>query len=95
MDKMREEFESAWKSARISERYSSEHMQVELDSFYLERNKYGYSDIQEAWFFWQASRKALVVELPASWNASYTDKTIVMDASSVVEALEDAGVAYK
>lgn len=44
---------------------------------------------------WRDSRKALVVELPTAWNASYTDKAIVMDASSVVEALEDAGVAYK
>lgn len=39
---------------------------------------------QRAWNAWQSA-----------WHASYTDKAIVMDAASVVEALEDAGVSYK
>lgn len=82
MDKMWEEFE-AW--ARISLKCDLSH----------NGEHYNHSNAYHAWLGWQASRKALVVELPTAWNASYTDKAIVMDASSVVEALEDAGVAYK
>ena len=40
-----------------------------------------------AWKIWQASRAALVVELP--------EKAALMSASSVYAALDDAGVAYK
>lgn len=61
----------------------------------IPRDEYENRYTQAVWQAWKASRAALVVELPTAWNASYTDKAIVMDASSVVEALEDAGVAYK
>ena len=40
-----------------------------------------------AWKIWQASRAALVVELP--------EKAALMSASSVYAALDDAGVGYK
>ena len=40
-----------------------------------------------AWMGWQASRAALVVELP--------EKAALMSASSVYAALDDAGVSYK
>lgn len=83
MDKMREEFEAWARSQGLYVYY------IECDDMYSVRAT------DTAWWAWQASRKALVVELPTAWNASYTDKAIVMDASSVVEALEDAGISYK
>lgn len=82
MNKMREEFE-AWGENQYEEHWSNLCGRTKENLFDCYRDA------------WQASRKALVVELPTAWNASYTDKAIVMDASSVVEALEDAGVTYK
>ena len=92
MNKMREEFED-W--CKVNE------LRLERQRTMLggDMGRYEFPPTQFSWEIWveawQASRKALVVELPTAWNASYTDKAIVMDASSVVEALEDAGVAYK
>ena len=44
-------------------------------------------DTEACWQAWQASRAALVVELP--------EKAALMSASSVYAALDDAGVGYK
>ena len=44
-------------------------------------------DTEASWQAWQASRAALVVELP--------EKAALMSASSVYAALDDAGVGYK
>ncbi len=48
---------------------------------------YDYPSTHDAWMGWQASRAALVVELP--------EKAALMSASSVHAALDDAGVSYK
>ena len=48
---------------------------------------YDYPSTHDAWVGWQASRAALVVELP--------EKAALMSASSVYAALDDAGVGYK
>ena len=48
---------------------------------------YDYPSTHDAWMGWQASRAALVVELP--------EKAALMSASSVYAALDDAGVGYK
>jgi len=48
---------------------------------------YDYPSTHDAWMGWQASRAALVVELP--------EKAALMSASSVYAALDDAGVSYK
>ena len=45
------------------------------------------NDYCQKWIGWQASRAALVVELP--------EKAALMSASSVYAALDDAGVVYK
>lgn len=82
MDKMREEFE-AWGENQYEEHWPNLCGRTKENLFDC------YKDA------WQASRKALVVELPTTWNASFTEKAIVMDADSVVEALDAAGVAYK
>ena len=44
-------------------------------------------DTEACWQAWQASRAALVVELP--------EKAALMSASSVYSSLDDAGVSYK
>ena len=86
-EKMREEFEAFYESYMLDEGRRIEYVKNEIASFKPERNKYGYSDAQEFWVVWQASRAALVVELP--------EKAALMSASSVYAALDDAGVAYK
>ena len=48
---------------------------------------YGHPTVRIAWQAWQASRAAMVVELP--------EKAALMSASSVYAALDDAGVGYK
>lgn len=54
---------------------------------YLDGVEYRHQSTEWAWMAWQASRAALVVELP--------EKTALMSASSVYAALDDAGVGYK
>lgn len=43
---------------------------------------------------WQASRAAIVVELPFQWVPPYEERG-VMAAVCVLESLEQAGVSYK
>ena len=72
-EKMRDEFEK-WASELL-----------------LPMNKVGgsyvHTGVNRRWQAWQASRAALVVELP--------EKAALMSASSVYAALDDAGVVYK
>ena len=92
MDKMREEFEE-W--CKINE-LRPERQRTMLGG---DMGRYDFPPTQFSWEIWveawQASRKALVVELPQSCSLSSEDLTRVMEESSVVEALDAAGVAYK
>ena len=55
---------------------------------------YDYPSTHDAWMGWQASRAALVVELPAQWsNECYDDE--VMFSGQVIDALDLARVSYK
>ena len=54
---------------------------------YLDGVEYRHQSTEWAWKAWQASRAALVVELP--------EKAALMSASSVYHALDEAGVSYK
>ena len=54
---------------------------------YLDGVEYRHQSTEWAWLAWQASRAALVVDLP--------EKAALMSASSVYAALDDAGVGYK
>ena len=54
---------------------------------YLDGVEYRHQSTEWAWMAWQASRAALVVELP--------EKAALMSASSVYAALDDVGVSYK
>ena len=53
---------------------------------------YGHPTVQIAWQAWQASRAALVVELPGAIWCSLAYHEAIND---VKEALDDAGVSYK
>ena len=52
---------------------------------------YGHPTVQIAWQAWQASRAALVVELPGAIWCSLAYHEAIND---VKEALDDAGVSY-
>ena len=54
---------------------------------YLDGVEYRHQSTEWAWMAWQASRAALVVELP--------EKAALMSASSVYAALDDVGVSYR
>ena len=59
---------------------------------------YGHPTVQIAWQAWQASRAALVVELPElkSFNASdEPDFAYEVAIDDIKCALDDAGAAYK
>ena len=53
---------------------------------------YDYPSTHDAWMGWQASRAALVVELPGAIWCSLAYHEAIND---VKEALDDAGVSYK
>lgn len=88
----------------------SEKMRDEFEIFVLHNHSYGagcrgdgsyYSTkINDMWQAWQASRAALVVELPSFENGSIRgysgdceEANMIVDA--VAESLDDAGVSYK
>lgn len=81
MDKMREEFEKL---------VSLKNLEISFGN-YLD-DEYDATWTQVYWEGWQASRKALVVELPNAWE-EYCG--LVMSACGVELALDAAGVAYK
>lgn len=71
-----------------------EKMREEFEAWWREENV-NRLYCESAWRGWQASRAALVVELPKS-HPRHRDSCIdVMDAELVVEAIEDAGVRVK
>ena len=63
---------------------------------YLDGVEYRHQSAEWAWKAWQASRSALVVELPTLENGlihPYDGASMVVDA--VARQLDDAGVSYK
>ena len=82
---MREEFE-AW---------SANHYLLGECVTDLEDDEYFDPEMQYAWESWQASRAALVVELPRSGCYAGYDNAVMMEADEVRDALTDAGVSYK
>lgn len=89
MDKMREEFESFYESYMLGEGRRIEHIKNEISSFKPARGKYGYSDAQEFWVVWQASRAALCVDLPENC------KGMALSVDEFHRQLDKAGIAYK
>ncbi|MCV4287895.1 hypothetical protein OH708_08260 [Pseudomonas capsici] len=89
--KMRSEFEAAWRV-----RYP-DHGESAFIRSHLEPDSYVASRVKDAWWAWQASRQAVVVELPEPWAhygimGDVNDPDMVLDHSSVVEAIEAAGL---
>ena len=80
-DKMREEFE-AWAITSAWLGLSDECMEF-IDGGYVN------CEVQAAWLAWQASREALVIELPTE-QPGY-----MYYAPDVVEAIEAAGLKVK
>ena len=58
---------------------------------YLDGVEYRHQSTEWAWMAWQASRAALVVELPGAIWCSLAYHEAIND---VKEALDDAGVSY-
>lgn len=56
---------------------------------------YGHPTVQIAWQAWQASRAALVVELPSDINGEYYADGWNAALMFVEGMLEEAGVSYK
>ena len=56
---------------------------------------YGHQTVQIAWQAWQASRAALVVELPSDINGEYYADGWNAALMCVEGMLEEAGVSYK
>lgn len=81
-DKMRDEFD-AW--ARDN---------AMLLFVKVATGKYSSEKTELAWQAWQASRAALVIELPPQWYDAREDGDI-MDANAVIAAIEAAGVRVK
>ena len=79
-EKMREEFE-LWASNLL----------LPMDKH---DGNYVHSGVNRRWQAWQASRAALVVELPAVQRLGFISEPI-MDADDVKYSLEDAGISYK
>lgn len=93
MEKTRERFEAWYRGHMLHD--EGEHfttIESTINSYKQDRDKYGYSDIQEMWLAWKASSAALCVELPRS--LSYPNNNMVY-LSDVEDRLEKAGVSYK
>ena len=87
-DKMRDGFES-W---CLANGYTLR--PAETNCGIIIEGDYGHKTVQIAWKAWQASRAALVVELPAQWsNQCYDDE--IMFSGQVIDAIDSAGVSYK
>ena len=70
----------------------SEKMRDSFAKWYGEQAQYGKAHEDELWQAWQASRAALVVELPDSTGCGPAYYEAICD---VICSLDDAGVSYK
>ena len=62
---------------------------------YLDGVEYRHQSTEWAWMAWQASRAALVVELPSDINGEYYADGWNAALMCVEGILEEAGVSYK
>lgn len=91
-NKMREQFESAWRA-----RYP-EHGEIALKRSGLDPEDYCNTRVKDAWWAWQASREAVVVELPspmdappyASYEGGWNDMR-----DEAVDGIEEQGLKVK
>lgn len=92
-DKMRAEFEEAITKDRMEAGYDEPNLSmIEWEGSQVYAENY----IQAAWWGWQASRKALVVELPDSFDTyGYSAEVARVATDCCAEAIEAAGVKVK
>lgn len=94
MDKMREEYESWFKSfADIDVIFDENGQAFAISSPVTHGGKIVNTVVDDAWRAWQASRAALCVELPDSERS--VDCGDVLYRSDVEDALDSAGIRYK
>ncbi|WP_199884917.1 hypothetical protein [Pseudomonas bohemica] len=82
IEKMREEFESAWRL-----RYP-DHGEFAFKRSHIEPESYVATRLKDAWWAWQASRAALVIELPyvhglLSANEAASDQDYYLDQAKI------------
>jgi len=85
-DKMREEFEAAWML-----RYPALGS-ISLKRSALKHDDYANTRAKEAWWAWQASRAACVVELPSATCIRVHDYTPLEVRSYCAKAIVAAGL---
>ena len=73
----------------------SEKMRDDFFEWYYQQEQFGDAHQEELWRAWQASRAALVVELPSDINGEYYADGWNAALMCVEGMLEDAGVSYK
>jgi hypothetical protein len=83
-DQMRAEFE-----ASVTERYGKQHAGA-FDRFI--DGDYKRPSIANLWWAWQASRAAIVVELPQAFEG---DDFKMYDGAELIAAIQSAGVSVK
>lgn len=97
MDKMREEFESAWAESRCDDDGVIGNKPTRS---MINADCYSGGAAQFAWVWWQRSRSALCVELPSfengcirGYSGDCEEARMVVDA--IAESLDEAGVRYE
>lgn len=89
MDKVREQFE-AWRLAKFCGG------EERLKKCSNAPDVYYYTSEQEAWKAWQASRAALVVELPNCFETyGYSAEVARVATDCCADAIEEAGIRTK
>lgn len=73
----------------------SDKMRESFIKWYSEQAQYGNAHEDELWKAWQASRAALVVELPSDIGGEYYADGWNAALMCVEEKLKEAGVTYK
>lgn len=72
----------------------SENMRSDFLNWYSKQDQYGAAHKEELWRAWQASRAALVVELPTAVCINISEHRILKE-DDVIDSLDAAGVSYK
>ncbi|MEE4463882.1 hypothetical protein V2S84_17535 [Azotobacter chroococcum] len=86
-DKLRAEFEAAMNAEAEAGGYEVDWSRSEVDA-----ERYANPAVRSAWWGWQASREAVVVELPQPFEG---DDFTMYDGDELRAAIEAAGIRTK
>ena len=87
MDKIREEFESAWAESRCDDDGVIGNKPTRSA---VNADCYSGGAAQFAWVWWQRSRSALCVQMPRCCNEEQDSYRL-----NIIDSLDDAGVSYE